>query len=54
MTAMRNNRIIFESPTGAEKGSEQYFHEAMDAGFYGVPDDESYAFKVRAPKEDED
>lgn len=33
------SRVFFRSPTGAQVGTETYYQQAMDAGFYGVEDD---------------
>lgn len=36
---------VFVSATGAKAGTERYFEEAIEAGFYGVDDDETFAFR---------
>lgn len=35
---MNNNRSYFASPTGASVGTQQYYAEAMAAGYYLVED----------------
>lgn len=36
---------VFVSEKGTEAGTKEYFSEAFDAGFYGVDDDETFAFR---------
>jgi len=38
---------VFEAP-GVPKGSQRYFELAIEAGFFGCDDDETFAFKPKA------
>lgn len=51
LTGMSKLRVIFQSPTGAPRGSKTYFEEAMAAGYHGVNDAQTEAFTFREASE---
>lgn len=41
---------VFEAPGGIKKGSYAYFEAAIEAGYYGCDDAETFSFKLKEMK----